>query len=633
MVITSNSTRLLQMLRRRSRFVGASVAVALLSVPTYATLTHSEASTSRVVGVASHPTQRGFWTVGDDGAVFANGSVVSYGSMAATRLNSPIVGIASSKSGDGYWLAAADGGVFSFGDAHFFGSAADVGLRSPIVGIVGSATGQGYWMVAADGGVFTYGDAAFLGSMGAVRLNAPVTGIAATPSGRGYWLSAADGGVFSFGDASYLGSMGDKTLQGPITAIAASSKTGYTLLGSDGGIFNFGASKFIGSALGRRSVKSVGIAAFVSGGYAVVNSDGSSSSFSYAGVVDAAGVIAPSTTPGQSPTVPSSVGGGGPVAPIQSNFDMNKYILHDASVPASSSSEPSGNFRMVCQFSHLSYDDPIVSPGQTGFGAHLHMFFGNTLADKNSSYQSLRTTGDGSCIGGPLNRTAYWAPAMINGNDQVVVPDYASVYYKSEGFPNPEKEIGQVAELPAGLKMIAGQNMAGTIANSHEYWACELSASGNGPLLQTIPQCPAGERVGIRLEFPQCWDGVHVDSPDHRSHMSYAQFNNGIFGCDAGHPVHLPQVTIGVWWTHDGHSDQWHVASDRMPGMANMPNGSTFHSDWFGAWDPAVMTKWMTNCVRGMLNCSTGQLGGTDILAMNSPYSGPKLLPQPARPA
>lgn len=47
-----------------------------------------------------------------------------------------------------------------------------------------------------------------------------------------------------------------------------------------------------------------------------------------------------------------------------------------------------------------------------------------------------------------------------------------------------------------------------------------------------------------------CWDGKNVDSPDHKSHVSYPQ--TGSFEstgpCPASHPVRLPQLMYEVMW-------------------------------------------------------------------------------------
>jgi hypothetical protein len=42
------------------------------------------------------------------------------------------------------------------------------------------------------------------------------------------------------------------------------------------------------------------------------------------------------------------------------------------------------------------------------------------------------------------------------------------------------------------------------------------------------------------------------------------------------------------------------------PGLAP---GTTFHADYFEAWDPTVKAMWTDNCINKMLNCSGGDLG------------------------
>lgn len=88
-----------------------------------------------------------------------------------------------------------------------------------------------------------------------------------------------------------------------------------------------------------------------------------------------------------------------------------------------------GKLRFLCKYSHVAYDDPIVAPGVPG-AAHLHLFYGNTLTNASSTYNSLRSSGDGTCDGGPLNRTAYWMPAMLDSSvNKVRIPIYFEWYY------------------------------------------------------------------------------------------------------------------------------------------------------------------------------------------------------------
>src|SRR5690606_20117373 len=102
-----------------------------------------------------------------------------------------------------------------------------------------------------------------------------------------------------------------------------------------------------------------------------------------------------------------------------------------APIPPSMAPDVEGAFRFICNIGHISYDDPVAYPGQPD-KAHLHMFFGNTATDAHSDYASLRASGEGTCQGGALNRSAYWIPALLTQAEggQVVVPDSVTLYYK-----------------------------------------------------------------------------------------------------------------------------------------------------------------------------------------------------------
>jgi hypothetical protein len=169
--------------------------------------------------------------------------------------------------------------------------------------------------------------------------------------------------------------------------------------------------------------------------------------------------------------------------------------------PDDSSWEPSGAFRMFCEFSHLGYHDPIVDPGNDRF-MHLHMFFGNTTANHQSTYRSLRGAGNSTCDGGPLNRTGYWMPAVFDGQDRVVVPDYFELYYKGENtspgtLAQKQNEIRNIQPYPNGLRMIAGAPGGSGLVWG---WSCEGSSSSS----TTIPDCPPGERLTAWVRFPYC---------------------------------------------------------------------------------------------------------------------------------
>jgi hypothetical protein len=63
----------------------------------------------------------------------------------------------------------------------------------------------------------------------------------------------------------------------------------------------------------------------------------------------------------------------------------------------------------------------------------------------------------------------------------------------------------------------------------------------------------------------------------------------------------------GTW--EAGKTRTWSLSSDTMPGLPPSRPGTTFHADWFGAWDNKVMAMWMDNCIDKRLSCSGGELG------------------------
>jgi len=346
---------------------------------------------------------------------------------------------------------------------------------------------------------------------------------------------------------------------------------------------------------------------------------------------------APAVTPAPTPT-PTPASSGVVVAPgslpvagdydsIPSNFDVSQQLVAawgTGAVPSSGAPDVVGAFRFICTPSHEAKDDPIVFPGQPG-RSHLHQFFGNSLADANSTYRSLRTSGDSTCTNA-LNRSAYWMPAMLNGKNGVVRPDYVSIYYKRRPASDPEcQRMGKACvDLPRGLRFVFGYDMInGTPPTGAGYYNCQgpTAEPGHYPdLIEAGKHCGVGNQIGAVINAPNCWDGKNLDSADHRSHVAYTSYGDwGYEKCPADHPYVIPTFTMGAWYTvdsdlnrsgsWDGGTSGWHLASDEMPGMATMRPGSTFHADWFGAWDDEVMKMWMDNCINKLLNCSGGDLG------------------------
>ncbi len=339
---------------------------------------------------------------------------------------------------------------------------------------------------------------------------------------------------------------------------------------------------------------------------------------------------------------------------IPSNFDIQSELVPSwgsGAIAPSAVPDVVGAFRFICNAGQVSFDDPIVYPGQPG-KSHLHQFFGNTGADASSTYASLRTSGGSTCTS-PLNRSAYWMPAMLNGKGQVVRPDYVSIYYKRRPVSDPEcrRQGAACVEIPRGLRFIFGFDMLNHKAQKTGggYFNCDgpTGIAGHYPTIVDVAKnCPVGNKLGAVISAPDCWNGKDLDSPDHRSHVAYGRYgDDGGYRCPVSHPYIIPTFTLGAWYSVDETLDRsgkwdgtfasWHLSSDDMPGMPMKP-GSSFHTDWFGAWDDQVMKIWTDNCINRLLNCSGGDLGNGQQMKTFKGFTWvakPHLVDPPSAPA
>lgn len=302
------------------------------------------------------------------------------------------------------------------------------------------------------------------------------------------------------------------------------------------------------------------------------------------------------------------------ITPIASNFDTSLW-LNVNSIPGSAAPDVVGAFRFVCNTSHSNYDDPIVYPGQPG-KAHLHGYFGNTETDAHSTYETLRASGDGTCHGGPLNRSAYWKPELLDAAGNIVREDHIIVYYKRRPASDPKCLIEGKAcvGIPPGLRAIFGTNYSTAADPSpHVTFRCN-GPSGDDVKHPTLgpaaANCAPGNKLLAVVHTPRCWDGVNLDSPDHQSHLAHElrDRNSGQVYCPATHPYIIPEVTLTFTWAvlPGDKPTEWRFSSDIMAGK---PAGSTFHADYMEAWDPGIRLAWEAACIDKLLNCSDGTMG------------------------
>ena len=107
------------------------------------------------------------------------------------------------------------------------------------------------------------------------------------------------------------------------------------------------------------------------------------------------------------------------------------------------------------------------------------------------------------------------------------------------------------------------------------------SAGTSGDNARAAPTCPS-PTLTLHVNFPDCWDGKRLDSPDHHTHMAYSSD----YRCPASHPVKVPLIRLNIRYPiTDGH------------GVVLASGGQlTVHADFFNAWDKGTLERLVDQC-------------------------------------
>ena len=231
-----------------------------------------------------------------------------------------------------------------------------------------------------------------------------------------------------------------------------------------------------------------------------------------------------------------------------------------------------------CDVNHRLNDDPIVFPGMAG-ASHNHSFIGNPATNAASTPASL--VGGATSCEDTLDASGYWFPTLLR-NGVPVIPDAPTVYYKSG-----VKDYRTVKPFPAGFKLLVGDVHTPDAAHFLGNWQCPGFKGNDFPA-----SCPSGSSLVVRLTAPSCWDGVHLDTTDHKSHMAFPV--SGV--CPADHPVPLPMLEIKLPYPLDNGS---------TAGLTYSSGASySFHYDFMNGWDPARQAYLVSYCINGGRQCN-----------------------------
>jgi hypothetical protein len=156
--------------------------------------------------------------------------------------------------------------------------------------------------------------------------------------------------------------------------------------------------------------------------------------------------------------------------------------------------------------------------------------------------------------------------------------------------------------FPDGFRMVAGDPLRRAQNNTDiTNRAIHIMCIFDGGSIQ-YDGFPPRQCNTMRAEvyFPSCWDGVNLDSADHKSHVSYpaiGNFNGGV--CPKSHPVALFSIFYEFFFDTSPYTD-------RKFAFANAdPTGFGYHGDFIMGWtNRTLLQNAHRDCITSA-NCPT----------------------------
>jgi hypothetical protein len=257
-------------------------------------------------------------------------------------------------------------------------------------------------------------------------------------------------------------------------------------------------------------------------------------------------------------------------------------------------------WRMPCaQPVVVERSDPIINPGAVS--GHTHTIMGGNGFGFAMTYADTQASTCTSCIV-TKDLSNYWVPQLYyKGQDgtftSVNQQGGVLVYYIQRADPlDPEYSKGLLA-FPPGFRMVAGNPFLRSFnSSSLEAAAITYNCLGtNNPQTNGFPNynCPGGLRT--QVFFPSCWDGVNLDSADHKSHMAYpSQTDSG--HCPPTHPKRFISLFYEIVWNTPDFANKWYGNKQPFVWAMGDDTGYGYHGDFVNGWDVPTLQKAVDTC-------------------------------------
>jgi len=245
--------------------------------------------------------------------------------------------------------------------------------------------------------------------------------------------------------------------------------------------------------------------------------------------------------------------------------------------------------------------DPLIQPGSISLHVHKvaganHFSACNTSQSPEDVYNQLVGSSCTTCSIKKVDSSQYWFPDLYYTNPDgsfSLVPDGGlTVYYLSRAGSGNQSHPHYTA-FPKGFRMVSGSPFRRDFnASSTADLAISYACLGNpsSPEMNRFPTDKYFCSNGLRAQvfFPMCWDGVNIDSHDHKSHMAFpTTYNDG--DCPLSHPVRVPGLFYEAFYSVDKFPHG--KGTNPFVWSCGDPTGYGFHGDFLSGWDPVIMQK------------------------------------------
>jgi len=248
-----------------------------------------------------------------------------------------------------------------------------------------------------------------------------------------------------------------------------------------------------------------------------------------------------------------------------------------------------GLFTVNCAPLTTQRADPIINPGVAG--THVHSVIGGNAFSRKMKDTDGKLVANATTCNKVTDHSNYWVPQLYHiradGKFELVPFSGSAIYYQRRACdyaPNLTKCDENFRQLapPEGLHIVAGEPMRRIPpVDDHDFENTAIDIS--------CIDGTSGERHGFPIShcrqfrsqvyFPSCWDGVNVDTPDHKAHMSYPAIGNFNFGiCPKSHPKAIFSIFFEFYFETGNFTDMKFAFS------CGDPTGFGFHGDFFMGW-------------------------------------------------